>query len=361
MRIAFTILDMTAGGGMERTTSLLANMFALQKHHVTIVSVFKSGKSPIFSVVKEVDIRYLIPEKYSHGNSLLKNLSLYGRAILKLRRYYCDNPQDAIIGQAFLCNMFLWLSGNAKDVYACEHFKYEMYNRPIRSFRNWLYKKFRCVVVLTENDAKNYEKRGIHTTIIPNMISFPIASNKPYDYRKKHLISVGRLRPEKGYDLLLQALKPVFCKYPDWRIDIYGEGEDRQKLELLRKKLELEQNVSFPGFSEDIRKEYLSSSFYVMSSRHEGLPMVLLEAMACGLPIVSFDCPEGPASLLKDGVGCLVPPEDVEALSSAICKLIEDKNLRNRYSRKSLEVARSYTSEIIYKKWMDLFEQITRI
>lgn len=357
MRISFTILDMTAGGGIERTTSLLANIFAQQGHHVVIVSVFKSGNNPVFNVDNEVEIRYLVPEKYCHKDSLIKKLNLYRRAIQKLRRYYEENPQDVIISQAFLCNMFLWLSGNAKNACACEHFKYEMYNKLVRSFRNWFYKKFRCVVVLTENDAKKYEKQEVQTVVIPNMLSFPIIGNFHPEVRNKRMISVGRLQKEKGYDLLLKALKPVFNKHPDWRIDVYGEGIDRHQLENLRSDLCLDNHVGFPGFSKDIRKEYLSSSFYVMSSRYEGLPMVLLEAMACGLPIVSFDCPEGPASLLKDGVGCLVPPEDVVALSSAICKLIENANLRNHYSKKGLEIARSYAPEVIYKKWMELFEK----
>lgn len=355
MRIAITILDLTAGGGMERTTTLLANTFVQQGHHVTIISIFKAGKNPIYNIDDRVEIQYLVSGCYTHKNSILTNLKLYKHAVQRLRSYCQENDQDVIIGQAFLCNVFLWLSGNVKKVFACEHFKYEMYTPFIRRFRNWVYKKFKHVVVLTEADAKKYEQRGIHTNIIPNMVSFPIVSDKTYGHREKHMISVGRLHPQKGYDLLLQALKPVFCQYPDWRIDIYGEGEDRQKLESLRKKLNLEQYVGFPGFCKDIRKEYLSSSFYVMSSRYEGLPMVLLEAMTCGLPIVSFDCPEGPASLLKDGVGYLVPPEDIEALSSAICRLIEDENLRITYSQKSLEVAQLYSPEIIYKKWIDLF------
>ena len=290
MRIAFTILDITAGGGMERTTSLLANTFALQEHQVTIVSVFKADKAPLYDIDAGVNIVYLISEKYTHKNSISQNACLYLRAIQKLKRYYHANSYDAIIGQAFLCNMFLWISGNAKKSFACEHFKYEMYNKPIRRFRNWFYKKFRCVVVLTEADAKKYERCNVNVQTIPNMLPYKTIQDISVQYRRKRLISVGRLQYEKGYDLLLLAVKNVFQKHPDWQLDIYGEGSERENLEIMRNKLELKSNIHLPGFSYNIQEEYLTSSIYIMSSRHEGLPMVLLEAMACGLPIISFNC-----------------------------------------------------------------------
>ena len=353
MRISFVIPDVTRGYGTERTTSLLANTFIAHGHEVSILSVFREKTQPGFALDERVSVHYLVPERYTHRVSWWSIFRQYARAIIAIRRYYCEHPQDVIIGQTFLSCFFLWINGNARKAFACEHYKYSVYNRPIRAFRNWMYRRFRQVVVLTENDAREYQSRHILVSVIPNMLPFPIADFHQLD--NKRMISVGRLQWEKGYDLLLRALVSVFKKHPDWRIDIYGEGDERLILERLREDLELTRYVRFMGFSSDIQKEYLQASFFIMSSRHEGFPMVLLEAIASGLPVVSFDCPSGPAALLKGGAGFLVEPENIAALSAAIIRMIEKPELREAYARKGREVALAYTPDAIYRKWELLF------
>lgn len=354
MRISFTILDITRCYGTERTTTLLANKFAEQGHKVSILSVFKEGDRPGFSLNEKVTVNYLIPEPYTHKKSILSITVQYIKAIIAIRKYYQNNPQDVIIGQAFLVCFFLWISGYARQTFACEHYKYGLYNRPIRIFRNWMYRHFKKVIVLTDCCAQAYRRHGVEAIVIPNMLSFPIVDNIHTTNAKK-IISVGRLQPQKGYDLLLQALKPVFAKHPDWSMDIYGEGNDRVMLEKLRDDLGLSPYVRFLGFSSNIYKAYLKASFYVMSSRYEGFPMVLLEAIACGLPVVSFDCPSGPAALLKNEAGLLVDPENIQALSDAIIRMIEHPELREAYAKKGLQVALGYTPDAIYRKWQALF------
>ncbi|WP_158100041.1 glycosyltransferase family 4 protein [Bacteroides sp. An51A] len=354
MRISFVILDITRCYGTERTTTLLANKFAEQGHKVSILSVFKEGDRPSFPLNEKVTVDYLIPEPYTHKASVLSIFVQYIKAIIAIRKYYQHNPQDIIIGQAFLVCFFLWMSGYARQAFACEHYKYGLYNRPVRAFRNWMYCRFKKVITLTDCYAQEYKRHGVETTVIPNMLPFPIVDNIHAGNAKK-MISAGRLQSEKGYDLLLQALKPVFTKYPDWSIDIYGEGDERAMLEKLRDDLGLLPYVHFLGFSSNIHNAYLEASFYVMSSRHEGFPMVLLEAIACGLPVVSFDCPNGPAALLKDGAGLLVEPENIQALSDAIIRMIEHPELREAYAKKGLQVASEYTPNAIYRKWQTLF------
>ena len=214
------------------------------------------------------------------------------------------------------------------------------------------------VVVLTDNDAKRFKLHKVNAYVIPNMTSFGIKPNRVANARR--MITVGRLHPQKRYDLLLSALVSVFERYPDWYIDIYADGDEAYGL-LLKKQvsdLNLQSNVFFKEFCTDIQKEYLNSSFYVMSSRYEGFPMTLLEAMACGLPVVSFQCPEGPAELLKDNVGLLVPPEDVTMLSEAIIRMIRDEKLRANCTAKGLNVIQAYTPDKVYIKWLTLFENI---
>lgn len=353
MRIAFVIPDVTRGYGTERTTVLLANAFASQGHEVSVLSVFKEESQLRFSVDERVKICYLIQERYTHRNSLLSIFRQYISAVKSLRDYFRKHTQDVIIGQTFLSNFFLWISGNTKCTFACEHYEYGAYNWGLRAFRNWMYRKFRQVVVLTERDAKIFISHHVKCAVIPNMISFPITEEPACG--NKRMISVGRLHAQKGYDLLLYALKPVFEKHPDWSMDIYGEGEDRPMLEKLRHELNLAGNVRFRGFSTDIQNEYLHSSFYVMSSRFEGFPMVLLEAMACGLPIVSFDCPNGPADLLNDDAGLLVEAGNIKELSEAITLMIEKPDKREMYVKNGLHKIRQYTANEIYKKWEILF------
>lgn len=356
MKIAFTILDITYSNGTERTTSLLANEFHKQGHEVSIISVFRTGKMPGFQLNPGINIKYLVHEEYSHSNGFYYIFKQYIKAIKHIREYYSSNHVDIIIGQAFLTNFFLWLSGYAKIAIACEHFKYGMYTPSIRFFRNHIYRGFKKVVVLTDNDASTYQKHNIDAEVIPNMVSFEIEDIHKDDC--KRIISVGRLHHQKGYDLLLPALKQVFKKHPDWNMVIYGEGDDRVMLEQLCCELDITQNVNLPGFSIDIRHEYRNSSFYVMSSRYEGLPMVLLEAMACGLPVISFDCPEGPRTILSGNSGILVPAEDINALSDAIIRMIEQPTLRSEYSSKSLNVAKEYSPNEIYNKWQLLLKHL---
>lgn len=353
MRIAFVIPDVTRGYGTERTTVLLANTFVAQGHEVSILSIFKEEPQVRFPVDERVKICYLIQERYTHKNSLLSIARQYVRAVMALRGYFRKHAQDVIIGQTFLSNFFLWISGKSTCTFACEHYEYGAYPFLIRAFRNWMYRKFRLLVVLTEKDARKFISRHVRCAVIPNMISFPMAEESACG--KKRMISVGRLHAQKGYDLLLYALKPVFEKYSDWSMDIYGEGGDRPMLEGLRDELGLAGNVNFRGFSTNIQYEYAHASFYVMSSRFEGFPMVLLEAMACGLPIVSFDCPNGPADLLAGDAGLLVEAGNIKALSEAIIRMIENPDKREMYAKNGLCKIRQYTAGEIYKRWEALF------
>lgn len=355
MRISFFILDITTGGGVERTTTILSNFFVKKGYKVTIVSAFRQNPTPIFSLDEKVDVVYFLEECYTHTNSLLHILGQYFKVIKAAKAYYKRNCFDVIIGQAFLACFFLWITGNASRAFVCEHFKYGVYNRWIRAFRDKMYRAFRSVVVLTDNDAQLYRAKGLSVSVIPNAVTFNTQLHDKKELSLKRMISVGRLHHQKGYDLLLPALKPVFEKHPDWHIDIYGEGEDRKILENIRNNLGLTNHVFFPGFVRDIQTEYFRSSFYVMSSRYEGFPMVLLEAMACGLPIVSFDCQEGPSQLLKDGGGLLVPPENIERLTCGINEMIENEELRDALASQAYVKVEKFSPEKIYIRWVTLF------
>jgi glycosyltransferase involved in cell wall biosynthesis len=156
---------------------------------------------------------------------------------------------------------------------------------------------------------------------------------------------------------LLRAFRTVADRFPEWRLEIIGDGEERRMLADETGRLSLGDNVMLEGEMEDVRERLLSSSCLVLSSRFEGFGMALVEAMACGLPVVSYACPAGPGDIITDGVdGFLVPPGDEKALADRICTVIGDDGLRNRMGEAAFRSSARYDIDRIVSMWMDLFE-----
>ena len=215
------------------------------------------------------------------------------------------------------------------------------------------------MIVLTPHDKKQWDKTHNNVEVISNPNPLKIKSSS-YSRESKAIVSVGRLDYQKGYDMLIDVWKIVAQKYPSWKLNIFGNGEWE---DLLKEKIQennLEEQISLKGVSTNIEKEYLDSSFYVMSSRYEGLPMVLIEAMACGLPIISFDCEHGPRDVIKNNeTGFLVPTFDIELMAKKIIFLIENETIREEMSLASVERAKKYDLTTIMEKWKHLFEKMT--
>jgi len=213
------------------------------------------------------------------------------------------------------------------------------------------------LVVLTKADQEQWEQTHQNIIQIPN--PNPLVNTQSSTLINKRVISVGKLDAQKGYDILVEAWKLVAVKHPDWVLTIFGEGPWESMLGNRIKELDLVDQIKLHRNITDVVSQYLNSSIYVMSSRYEGLPMVLIEAMSCGLPIVSFDCEFGPRELIIDGEsGLLVPPDNLEQLAEKICILIEDENLRKKMGVKALEGVSKYAKEPIMHKWIEFFDQI---
>jgi glycosyltransferase involved in cell wall biosynthesis len=211
--------------------------------------------------------------------------------------------------------------------------------------------------VLTNQDKNQWEKTHKNVLHIPNPATFEVREREGVDY--KSVISVGRLDPQKGYSMLIDTWVLVKDKHPEWMLNIFGTGDLKEQLEGKINALGLKGNVNLKGKSDEIENEYLKSSFFVMSSLYEGLPMVLLESMSCGLPVVSFDCEWGPREIIKDGYnGFLVETGDVNQLADKICQMIENHELRKTMSLNALEVAKKYDISIVMKKWDALFKEL---
>lgn len=210
------------------------------------------------------------------------------------------------------------------------------------------------LVVLTENDKEAWiELKNVVT--IPDPLSF-IPTSKS-ELKNKRVIAVGRYSYEKGYDMLLNVWKIVSAKCPDWRLDVYGDG-NHTSLDEQISALNIN-NCVLHGRTSDVEKEYLNSSVFVCSSRFEGFGMVILEAMACGLPVVSFDCPWGPRSIITNTEdGCLVENGNVEALAEKLISVMVSPKERERLAHNAIQKSSQYIMESIAIKWKQLFESI---
>jgi len=186
--------------------------------------------------------------------------------------------------------------------------------------------------------------------------------------KNKVVISVGRLVPQKGFHYLIEGFKKVVEKHPETILVILGEGELKEELEKLIENLNLKNKVFLLGFQKNPFKFLKNSSIFVLSSVQEGLPMVLIEAMACALPVIATDCPGGNKEILDPDCnlkvekmrlgkyGILIPPKNPEEISKAISLLLENENLRKEYAKKSLERAKDFSVEKIIPKWLEILK-----
>ena len=221
--------------------------------------------------------------------------------------------------------------------------------------------RFDKVVVLTEAEKEDW-KLGDRVVCIPNLLtSFPKIINDD-NYTSHHVISVGRYAFQKGYDILLDAWKIVKDKHPEWSLHIYGSndgGIGEYNILNERVKQAFSQSVVLHHATSDVYSQYIESCFYVMPSRYESFGLTIIEAMSCGLPIISFDCKYGPRSIVKDGVtGILVPQKDTEKLADAIISMIENEEMRHMMGANARLESKRYLPENIMPLWHDFYKSL---
>lgn len=218
-----------------------------------------------------------------------------------------------------------------------------------------LVRKFDSFVVLTEEDAGMWgEMPGIR--VIPNAANF--IAEKYSDCSAKRVIAVGRLDYQKSFDRLIQVWEKVHQQMPDWKLDIFGQGEWKEMLQRMIDERDLQDSVKLMGPTKTIGKEYSESSMIVMSSHYEGFPMVMIEAMACGLPAVSFDFKCGPKDIIKEGEnGLVVPDGDIDGLAEAMVTLMKDDELRKRMGEEAKKVVETFSEAKVMDKWVRLYEE----
>jgi glycosyltransferase involved in cell wall biosynthesis len=241
-----------------------------------------------------------------------------------------------------------------------EQMNYKKHIRKVRKMIRLRYRGLDAVVVLTEQDCAEYERvfdGALQLYRIPNTVR-PLPGAKA-DLGAKTVYAAGRLRKQKGFDLLIPAWAETAHLHPEWRLRLRGTGEMRQRLQALIEEYDVTDSVTLEGPAEDIGSDMAEASVFVLSSRFEGFPLILLEAMSKGMGVVAFDCPTGPADIVDDHRnGILVPAEDVEALSHGIREIVEDEELRRRAAAAAVETAQEFTIEAIGPQWEALLAEL---
>ncbi|GAA3138601.1 hypothetical protein GCM10010466_31940 [Planomonospora alba] len=378
MRIRYVLLHAYGMGGTIRTVINQANAMAEAGHEVELASVVRRRDTPQFTVDPRVALVDLVDQRDgAPPDSTVRRVwrRLRGRIVPRgefAAHYFTERVEKAVIDYVSAVedgvlvttrpalNLISARRGSKNAVrIAQEHMNLATHPGTVRAEIARHYGRLDALAVLTGTDRRDYQRLlpGTPVVRIPNAVP-DLAGRRPAAHDTRLVVAAGRLTAQKGFDLLVQAFARVVRDHPDWRLRIYGSGTKKAELRALIDELGVGGNVALMGRTDRLPDRLAEASLYVLSSRFEGLPMVMIEAMAHGLPVVAFDCPTGPADVLTDGVdGLLVPAGDVEALAAGIGRLIRDGELRRRMGAAARETVRDYAPDAVMPLWENLFAE----
>ena len=355
LKIVYLTPALYMAGGVERVLTLKANYFA-EHFGYDISIILTEGKDkplfyPLSEKVRIINLNIGFEELWTC--SFLKKIVVY----LKKQRQYRKMVEQELmrlrkkIGELHV-NRANYRNYNTEKVGLIK-----------RLFARWwsysLLQKLRKLdrlVVLTEKDREAWTELD-NVVALPDPLPFVPSSVSPLS--KKRVVAIARYSHEKGIDLLLKAWAIAEKKVEDWQLEIFGDG-DKTSFEQLIDTLGIDRTRCWlNGRTDDVEQEYLNSSLFVLSSRFEGFGMVIVEAMACGLPVVAFDCPWGPRSIISDGEdGLLVENGNVEALADALSRLMGDEVLRQSMAEKAIVNVKRFEIETIANQWLHVFNNV---
>lgn len=361
MKVCFFLGGFYQNGGIGRVTSVLANGLAESgKIKVVTLGYFNPGKPNIYQLSKNIQQEFLL-EKYK---SMTTVMLLNGEK--KLRVFLEDNDIDVLVacGALFFPIAVRACKTIATKCICWEHSDPEgtMDHRGQGMARRYGIKKSDLNIVLTKRALEVYKEkyRAFNTVQIYNPVDpIIIHSEASYNIFSKKIISVGRLTYQKNFETAIKVAEKIFSVYPDWEWDIYGEGEEKEKLVSLVAEKGLTSNMHFCGQVMDLYSRYKNYSIMVMTSRYEGFPMSLLEGMGNRLPLVSFDVPTGPDEIIINGEnGHLIQPMNIEEMVECLLRLMESSELRKEMSNKNKEQVRKFEEKEIIHKWECILQGI---
>jgi glycosyltransferase involved in cell wall biosynthesis len=385
MTIRFVIMNAYAVGGTIRTTFTTAAELA--KHHdVEIASVVRHRDKPSFPRPKGVRLIGLTDLRKERMERLAGHWGPRARfqtwtagqrtrlmsshdfrhptfnllTDLNLLRYLLPLKDGVVIGTRPAINLAVAhvVSPSVVKV-GQDHMNLHTYNDGLKAQIRAVYPKLDIVSTLTEGDAEHYREHlgpGTRVECMPNGV--PALGGRRAALDNKIVVAAGRIGPQKGFDRLLPVWAKLAPEHPDWELRIWGGGKDLGKLRRQAEELGIAGSAHLMGFTQKLHEELADSSLYVMSSRKEGFPMVLLEAMSAGLPVVSYDCPTGPRDIIREGVdGHVVPDGDGDALAAALSRLMEDEATRKAFGAAAVEGAARYDIATIAGRWEALLAE----
>lgn len=348
MRICFC--GHFTAGGTERAAFLAANELC-KKNDIYIINT--CDKKPYFYLNKNINIDYM-----PIGNIIKRNVYF--------ANYLKKNKIDVLITVEAMTGIF---SIAAAKIAGCKHIVWEHANyyqtqgsNKIQFIRQLELKLCDAYVVLTKRDKRNFEKHFKIKSRLEYIYNITEkVENAEYNINSKTIVSAGHIRKIKNFSIIPEIGKKVFEKHSDWVWNIYGDGQgdEYDKLVSKIKEYHLENNIKLCGRTDNMENVYNNAAMYVMTSLMEGLPMVLLEAKAHKLPLISFDIETGPDEIIEDGVnGYLVKAYDVEEMAEKIEKLIENQMLRYNFSEEAYRNIERFDTMKITKKWEELINSI---
>ena len=353
MKLTMVIYSLDSGGA-ERVASNMANYWAEKKWAVTILTLTNEEEPPFYELHPDVVHRSLAfkPRPYFSIRDMVKRK-------LVLRQAIAESMPHVLISLIDNTNISTLMATIGMDIPVVISEQSTPGHHRIGRIRDVLrhltYPLATCLTVLTQEDlmyfSSTLQRKGY---VIPSPVALPSGFHheEELDRGTKTIIAVGRLSNEKGHDLLMKAFAAIATRCPEWSVTIWGEGKLRTELETLRNHLGLQGRVFLPGRTKRIYEKMKRADLFVMPSRYEGFPNALCEAMACGLPVISFDCPNGPRNIIRNNTdGILVAPEDIGALSETMEKLINKPKIRARLALHAPEIVERFGLEKIMKMW----------
>ena len=370
MRIVYVTDALAVWGGIERVLRDKMNYLVSHGNNEVYVITTDQGTHPIpYPLderihVRDLNIRYHQKYQY-HGFKRFKKDSELRKLFLKrLKEAISDIHPDLIIGIRFeAINTIAKAKGNIPLI--CE--SHSMYNaylyeettvwsrlRFLLSRKN--IRKADCIVALTKGDANDWRNVNKNVRVIPNIVHLN-ETGRYSSLESKKVIFVGRFTVQKDIWSLLKVWRLVHQRHPDWELHAYGEGELKEDF---KKTVDLDNiNLKVHEPTSNIFDRYLESSILIMTSVYEPFGLVLPEAMSCGLPVVAFDCPYGPADIISDGQdGFLIKGRDIQVYADRVCQLIENEQLRRLMGEHAVTSSQRYQADNIMPLWESLFRQI---
>ncbi|MCL1990906.1 MAG: glycosyltransferase family 4 protein [Defluviitaleaceae bacterium] len=380
MKIIFFVYSIYGMGGTVRATVNTANYLVTQGHTVEIISMRRTHDNSLFDIDYNVKLSWLLDAR--QGGSFLK------KCFRKLVSYFPSRLVDPTEDLYKHFNLFVdWMliqkmkkitegvvittipSFNMAQIkyvgknvikIGQEHKDFSVHDVRLQEKIKATYSGLDAVVCLTEKEEQRYRRFLSGDVKIARIANVTQGSYAQTDLTHQTIISAGRFEYEKGYDLLIEAFETIAPHFPTWRLKLFGRGFEEGRLREMVKAKNLEEQVSIQPISKDVQYEMSQASLYVLSSRSEAFGLTIVEAMEVGLPVVSFSC-IGPSEIIdheKDGL--LVEEGNIEALASAMSRMISSKERLADYSINAREKARKYSSDIMGKKWNKLLTDLSR-